>query len=222
MNVSALIKKYDTQNQFQVLIDSCKQIENAWENKFELDPLLERELNNIIICGMGGSAISADLLKCFLGEELQLPLFVNRDYSLPAFANKRTLVIISSYSGNTEETISCFKEAVEKKCNVAAVSTGGRIKDYAIEKKIPRINLEEGYQPRFALGASFSTLLKILQSINLIPNQNGVIGNIVSLWKTKGIEYSKEKNSALRIAEDLIGFIPIIYSSVSFEPVAYR
>ena len=108
MEIKKLIKKHDTQNQFNVLVESYKQIENAWENKVDIDSSYTKNINNIVVAGMGGSAISADLLKPFLRDELQIPLFVNRDYVLPKFADEKTLVIISSYSGNTEETISCF------------------------------------------------------------------------------------------------------------------
>jgi len=222
MEIKKLIEKHDTQNQFTILIESFRQIEYAWENKFEIDSSHANNINNIIVAGMGGSAISADLLKTFLGDELQIPLFVNRDYVLPKFADEKTLVIISSYSGNTEESISCFKDAVKKGCKVIAVTTGGWIKKFANENDIPCINLKEGFQPRFALGVSFFTLLKILQSIDLIPSQDEVVNEVTLLWKNKGIEYSGEENISLKHAEELIGFIPIIYSSSNFEAVGYR
>ena len=222
MEIKKLIKKHDTQNQFNVLVESYRQIEYAWENKVDIDSSYTKNINNIVVAGMGGSAISADLLKPFLRDELQIPLFVNRDYVLPKFADENTLVIISSYSGNTEETISCFKEAVKKGCKIIAVSTGGWIKTFAGKNNFPCINLKKGFQPRFALGVSFFTLLKILQSLELIPLQDEVVSEITSLWKNKGIEYSGEENIALKHAEELTGFIPLIYSSANFEAVGYR
>jgi glucose/mannose-6-phosphate isomerase len=222
MEIKKLIKKHDTQNQFKVLIESYRQIENAWENKVDIDSSYTKNINKIVVAGMGGSAISADLLKPFLLDELQIPLFVNRDYVLPKFADEKTLMIISSYSGNTEETISCFKEAVKKGCKIITVSTGGWIKKFAKENGFPCINLKEGFQPRFALGVSFFTLLKILQSVELIPSQDKVVNEITLLWKNKGIEYSGEENIAIKYAEELIGFIPLIYSSAYFEAISYR
>lgn len=222
MEIKKLIKKHDTQNQFNVLVESYRQIENAWENKVDIDSSYTKNINNIVIAGMGGSAISADLLKPFLLDELQIPLFVNRDYVLPKFVDEKTLVIISSYSGNTEETISCFKKAVKKGCKLIAVSTGGWIKTFAYENNFPCINLKKGFQPRFALGVSFFTLLKILQSVELIPLQDEVVNEITLLWKNKGIEYSGEENIALKHAEELTGFIPLIYSSANFEAIGYR
>jgi len=222
MGIKKLIKKHDTQNQFKVLVESYKQIEYAWNNKLNIDSSFEKNINNIVIAGMGGSAISGDLLKPFLSDEVQIPLYVNRDYFLPNYADEKTLVIISSYSGNTEESISCFKEAVKKGCKIIAVSTGGLIKNFADENNLPCINLKKGFQPRFALGVSFFSLLKILQSLGLIPSQEEVVDEITLLWKDKGIEYSGEENIALKHAEELAGFIPVIYSSANFGPIGYR
>ncbi len=222
MKIEELIKKNDTQNQFQVLIDSYKQIENAWNNKIDLENESKNEFNNIIVAGMGGSAISADLLKSFLGNELRISLQVCRDYSLPYYANENSLVIISSYSGNTEETISCLEEAIRKKCKVITVSTGGKVKTIAQENNMPWIKLQKGFQPRYALGVCFFTLLKILHSLNIIPNQNEVVDKVKKLWKNKGVEYSATENTALTFAEELVGFIPLIYSSTGLEAVGYR
>ena len=222
MEIKKLIKKHDIQNQFNVLVESYRQIEYAWKNKVDINSSYKQNINNIVIAGMGGSAISADLLKSFLKDELQIPLYVNRDYVLPKFVDENTLVIISSYSGNTEESISCFKDAVKKSCKIMAVSTGGWIKKFADENDFPCINLKEGFQPRFALGVSFFTLLKILQSMELISSQDEVVNKITLLWKKKGIEYSGEENIARKHAEELIGFIPIIYSSSNFEAIGYR
>ena len=107
MEIKKLIEKHDTQNQFKVLIESFRQIEYAWENNVDIDSSLVKNINNIIVAGMGGSAISADLLKSFLSDDLQIPLFVNRDYVLPNFADEKTLVIISSYSAKMDYDRSC-------------------------------------------------------------------------------------------------------------------
>lgn len=222
MNIKNLIKKHDTQDQFKVLIESYKQIEYAWQNNIALNSLYAENINNIVIAGMGGSAISADLLKTFLSDELTLPLLVNRDYALPKFADEKTLVIISSYSGNTEETISCLKDANKNGCKIVVVSTGGWVKDFASEKNIPWIKLLEGFQPRFALGVSFFTLLKIFQSLGFINEQDDVVKEIITLWEQNGIKLSESENVALSFAEELVGFIPLIYSSAKFEAIGYR
>jgi len=222
MNFKQLIQEHDSYNQFQILVDSYKQIENAWSSKIILNDIVSDKINNIIVAGMGGSAISADLLNTFLSTELRIPFNSCRDYVLPGYTDKSSLVIISSYSGNTEETISCFKDALSRGCKIIAVSAGGEIKKLASEKKIPWIPLQEGFQPRFALGASFFTILKIIQTLKLIPAQDDIVNEIKSLWKQKGNDFASTENISLKIAEDLVGFIPLIYSSSEFEPVGYR
>ena len=132
------------------------------------------------------------------------------------------MVIISSYSGNTEETISCFIDALNRGCKIIAVSTGGEIKDLALKNKTPCITLQKGFQPRFALGASFFSMLKILQTLNLVPAQDEIVNETRSLWKQKGIDFAEAENLALNTAERLVGFIPLIYSSGNFEAIGYR
>jgi len=222
MKISELIKKYDTQNQYNVLIESYKQIENAWDTEINPDKIQVNELNNIVVSGMGGSAISGDLLKCFLNEEIKIPLIVNRYYSVPDYVNPKTLVIISSYSGNTEESISSLQDALKKKCGIIVISTGGKVKEIAQQNNLPWIRLQEGFQPRYALGTSFFTLLKLLQSLKLIREQDNIVNEIIALWKEKGSEYSREENPALDYAEQLTGFIPLIYTSSVFESIGYR
>jgi glucose/mannose-6-phosphate isomerase len=222
MKLEEFVKKYDKQNQYHVLVESYKQIESAWNAEVNLKHSSKNELNNIIISGMGGSAISGDLLKCFLKDEISIPIIVNRDYSIPSYADEKSLVIISSYSGNTEESISSFQDTLKKNCIIIAVSTGGKIIELVKKNNIPWIKLQKGLQPRYALGTSFFTLLKLLQTLKLIPEQDTVVKEIISLWKEKGVEYSKEKNIALAHAQELIGFIPLIYTSSFLEPVGYR
>lgn len=222
MKTKDFVKKYDAQNQFKVLAETYKQVEYAWNIKIKPGKIVKEKIRNIVISGMGGSAISGDLLKCFLSDELKIPLSVNRDYQLPEFANSKTLVIISSYSGNTEESISSLYDALKKKCKIITVSTGGKIEELAKKNKLPWIKLKEGFQPRYSLGVSFFTLLNLIQKLKLIPKQDKVVKEIISLWQAKGKEYSKESNPAITYAEQITGFIPLIYSSAEFEPVAYR
>jgi glucose/mannose-6-phosphate isomerase len=222
MNIEDLKKVHDSNNQFQVLVDSYQQIENALAIKTNFNVKSFNNIKNVIVAGMGGSAISADLLISFLSNELTIPFSSCRDYSIPNYANESSLVIASSYSGNTEETISCLKDALKRGCKIITVSTGGEVKNIASANNLPWVSLQEGFQPRFALGASFFTMLRILQTLKLIPAQDKSVNEIISLWKQKGIDYSSDKNPALRTAEKLLGFIPIIYSSNKLEAVGYR
>lgn len=213
MEIKDLVLKYDPQNQFQVLVESYKQIEFAWNNDCDLTGIDKNKINNIIVSGLGGSAIAGDLLKNYLNDEIKLPFQVNRNYYLPAHANENTLLIISSYSGNTEETIEVFKKGLEKGCQIIAVTTGGTVSKIAIEFNIPTIFLKPGFQPRYALGVSFFTLLKIFQELKLIENQNEIVEDIINLWKLNGIEYTNSNSEPFKLAEKINNYIPIIYSS---------
>jgi len=223
MKIIEYVKKYDPQNQVEVLISSYKQIEYAWNNKFDLGKINKDNFNKVLVTGLGGSAISADLMQNYLRTEMDFPYFVNRNYYLPPFADQNTLVVISSYSGNTEETISVFNEAIKKKCSIVCVTTGGKAEKIAIENGIPVIKIQPGLQPRYALGLSFFSLLRLLQELKLIPDQNEVVNKIINLWKNKGNEFSAEDNFAFNLAESLIGFIPTIYSASDVtSAVGYR
>ena len=223
MEIKDFVKKYDPQNQFEVLKNSYQQIEFAWNNEIKIYGSNVSEISNIIISGLGGSAISADLIKNYLADELSVPLIVNRNYNLPKFAGKNTLFIASSYSGNTEETISALQQAIKLGCKIISITTGGEIEAISNKENIPCIKVQKGFQPRYSLGLSFFTLLKVFQEIKLINDQSLIVEKIKTNWKENGIAFTKEGNSAYTIAESLIGFIPVIYSVAdSTNAVGYR
>lgn len=221
--IKELVTKYDKNNQFDVLINSYKQIEFVWNNKIDINSLKEKTFKSLFFSGLGGSAISADLIYNFLRADLKLPLYVNRNYTLPDFVSDDFLIIISSYSGNTEETVSVLKDAVAKKCNIVCITTGGKVEQIAEENGLPIIKVQPGFQPRYALGLSLFSLLKLLQELNIIPNHNKIVNRTIDLWKSKGEEYSKEDNQALKYAEKILGHIPIIYSAADItSAIGYR
>jgi glucose/mannose-6-phosphate isomerase len=221
MQLKDFINKYDSQNQFKVLRETYKQIISAWNNKFDLSNLRKKNFSAIIFCGLGGSAISGDLLANYLSDELKISFSVVRGYSLPSSITDNTLIIISSYSGNTEETISCFNQALKRNCEIVAITSGGKISEEAKKNNIPVIKIDGGLQPRYALGLSFFSLLKLMQELGF-TNQEQTVKKIIELWKKKGEEYSSESNIAAQFAEQLIGFIPVIYSSEFLSSVGYR
>ncbi len=212
MTIKQYVEKYDPENQFEVMIKYYEQVQNAWSNSFEIPEYPNEDISNIVITGLGGSAIAGDLIKEFLKDELQIPIIVNRNYSLPKFVNKNSLCIFSSYSGNTEETVEALQEAIKTGCKIICLTTGGKISEIAKNNNITCVSLAKGYQPRYALGSSFFTLLKIFTLLNLIPSQDETVKTIIDLWRKKGGELSQEGNSAYKIAGNLIGYIPVIYS----------
>ena len=157
-----IIESFDKDNMFLVIRDLYKHIEDSF-NIIESTQLNKNnKYNNIIVCGMGGSAIGGDFVKTILLNKLDIPIYINRNYSMPHWVNKNTLVIICSYSGNTEETISCFNKTVKLNLKPVIISSGGYILDKAIENKYEYVQLPEGIQPRAAFGYSASLLLLLL------------------------------------------------------------
>jgi len=221
MNIIELIKKYDSQNQLEVLQNTFKQITFAWEHKIDVSSLKKKKISSIVFCGLGGSAISGDLLNDYLSGELSYPFIVVRGYNLPSFVNAETLVIISSYSGNTEETISCFEQAITKKCNIAVITSGGKVGEIAQKNNIPIIKLKSGFQPRYALGQGFISLLKLMQELGF-TNEEKNVETITNLWKKRANAYSSDNSRAIQIASELVGIVPVIYSAEFLSSSAYR
>ena len=123
------IKSIDKNNFFTTIKDFPLQIEEI----FKIENILQNKNNdsinydNILFCGMGGSAIGGDLLKSMIQHKLNIPIIINRDYKLPNWVNPSTLVILSSYSGNTEEVLSCYDECISKKNEPIIISSSGKL-----------------------------------------------------------------------------------------------
>jgi glucose/mannose-6-phosphate isomerase len=223
MKIADFVTKYDPANQFEVLKKTYEQIEFALNNKIDLSSVKKKNIESVVLTGMGGSAISGDLLINFFRDELNIPFNVNRSYELPAYVNKNTLLIVSSYSGNTEETISVFKQALKTKCRIICITTGGQVEKIALKNKVPMVKILPGYQPRYALGLSFFSLLKVLNKLKIVSVSPRVINSIIRLYKNKAKRYTKENNPAYKYAEQLIGYIPVIYSAEGYTNSAgYR
>ncbi len=217
MQITDYVKMYDPQNQFEVLKTSFEQIVYTTNNNYDLSGINADKIKNIVITGLGGSAISGDVFANLFGRELSLPFMVNRNYNLPEFVNESSLIIVSSYSGNTEETISALKEAIARKAQIVCITTGGKIGSIAENENLSLVILQKGFQPRFAFWLSIFTLIKIFEMLNLIGEQKKIINDSIELLQRKGESFSQDENNfALNVAKSLIGFIPVIYSADSY------
>ena len=205
------VELYDRNMLFNVLRDSWRQVESAWK-KIDTGSIDTESISNIIITGLGGSAICGDLLANFLREELNISLVINRNYTLPRFADKNTLVIASSYSGNTEETLCAVKDALSKGCTIICITTGGQLAAIAAANQLLCVSLQDGFQPRYALYNSFFTVLRIFQELGLVPMQDSCVSEIISMLKSTGSELSSQSNRALDMAVNIQGCIPVIYT----------
>ena len=203
-------KQLDSQNMLGEIEALPGQLEKAWALGQTL-PLPETEaIHRVVIAGMGGSAIGADLLSSYSMETCPLPITVHRDYGLPAFAEgPETLVIASSHSGNTEETLEAFDAALEAKCTLLAVCTGGELEKRARANGIPVWKFEHAGQPRAAVGFSFGLLLAAFTRLGLIPDPADDLAETLAAMKKQQqnlhIDVKVVRNPAKRQAGQLIG-----------------
>lgn len=184
-------------------------------------------LTNIVVTGLGGSAIGGDLLRVFAGPRADLPIIVNRDYTLPNFVGPSTLVFATSFSGNTEETLSAYKQARAQQARIIVITTGGKLREMADRDNVPVITIPGGISPRAATGYLFIPTVVVLQRLGLIPEVTSEIRDAISqlrtVRETLKPEVPVETNLAKKIALRLKGKIPVIYGSTgNTEVVATR
>lgn len=186
-----------------------------------------RAIHNVIITGMGGSTLAALLLKTLKKQETTVPIEVVRGYSLPAYADKNTLVIASSYSGNTEETLSGLSEAIRLGAQVGIVTSGGKLADIANENDISHILLPSGFQPRMVTINGLIALLTILAHFG-VPKMNGIeeIRRASDFLKQASSSWAKDvtvdKNYAKQLALHAVGKTPVFYGGEWTAPLAYK
>ncbi|MCX5703113.1 MAG: bifunctional phosphoglucose/phosphomannose isomerase, partial [Candidatus Omnitrophica bacterium] len=204
----------------------CRAAVNIAENTKIL--LEKKNFNQIVFAGMGGSAIGADFVRSYLYFEIKIPIQVFREYTLPNYIDSSTLVFVSSYSGNTEETISAYKEAKERGANLIVISSGGLLKECATKDKITFIEIPAGSPPRCALGYLSIVPLCVLARLGLIKDTRGNINSMVELLeelKNKNLNprIGQKDNIAKAIALKLFNKFTVIYSSsVHFDICATR
>jgi len=222
-----IYKRYDPSGMLVHLHGLPQQCRQAWEkaSKFAL-PTDFKDINKIVICGMGGSAIGGDLLHG-LTSNLSKPLvFVHRGYDLPAFVDSKTLVIASSYSGNTEETLSAFKQALNTNCKKLAVTTGGKLRNLAQEKQVPIFTIDYLSPPRAALGYSFIPLIALLSKLGFLEDKSAEVEGMVQTLKELLGKLAEDipiaHNPAKQLASKLFGKLVAIYGAGILSPVARR
>lgn len=223
------IKEIDGNNMRQLLIDFPLQAEDALEigRKVELPCLKSQKIENIVISGMGGSAIGGDLIRCCLMDRIKIPIFVSRNYTLPAFVSDKSLVFVCSYSGNTEETLSSFFQAKERGATIVILSSNGELETIASKEKIAFIKLAQGFPPRCALGYSFFPLLMVLCRLELVDFPETEIEETLAILKViqkeNNLEVPTLSNLAKQTALKLFKKSVIIYSWADYyEVAAYR
>ncbi|MEZ5358157.1 MAG: bifunctional phosphoglucose/phosphomannose isomerase [Candidatus Zixiibacteriota bacterium] len=223
------IQKIDKGNMYKAVSGFPDQMKDAVTiaEGFSVDTSKYEGITRIVLCGMGGSAIGGDFVKSLLADELTIPFEVCRDYTLPNYCDQNTLVIGSSYSGNTEETLAAFKTAIEKGCRLFVLTTGGQLEALAKKHGIPVVKPREGFQPRAALSYSFTLLLLFCNKIGLTTYGSDALNAAAKFLKQRiqffSIDNPIESCLTKQLAEKLVGRVPIIYSGPGLTaPVAVR
>lgn len=219
------IKKIDKSGMLSFCIEAPKHYEQA----YRLSQKLEAEYPKpeaIIVTGMGGSAIGGEILKDWGWDIIKVPIEVCRGYSLPAYANNKTLVFAVSYSGETEETLSALLNAVKRKCMIVCIGSGGALISFAEKMGIPHIKIPTGIPPRAALPYLLTPMLTYVAKTGLEPNINLEFSEALEVMK----EICEENRPEIPVGEcftkklalGLYGKVPVFYGFGYYRSVAQR
>lgn len=223
-NVNVIAQR-DPEGALKVIANQYKQASfdaKVWNPEHD-----DREITSIIVTGMGGSALAALMVKVLLNQELTIPFEIIRGYDLPAHVNRNTLVIASSYSGNTEETLSALEQAEKKQAQIAILASGGKLIDIATTYDIAHVALPSGAQPRMAMIANLRGLFALLEAFGVVSGK--WVKELIELssWledetNTWTPDVPTDKNYAKQLALEAIGKTPVFYGTPLTAPLAYK
>ena len=225
------IEKIDRHHMLKSIEEFSGQLKRAEEigQAIQLNPDLGKGITKIVCSGLGGSAIGADFIRSYLAYELPIPIFVNRHYRLPRFVDEQTLLVASSYSGDTEETLASLREGIERKTRILGISSGGELARQAQVHSFPLVQIPKGYSPRAAFGYSVAPLLVALSKIGFPsayrPEEFKEAQNLLrTLSESRyGAEIRSEHNLAKQLARLCFKKYPIIYAGADYlDVVALR
>ncbi len=179
-----------------------------------------RGFNNVVVTGLGGSGIGGSIVQNYVFDKLAIPFSVNKDYFLPKFVDHNSLVIVCSYSGNTEETLDALNKAMSMGATVVCVTSGGKVAAIAADHNLDCLIVPGGMPPRSCLGYSLVQILFVINHFGLIDNS--FIGEINTAINRLETENTQIQAKAAELAAQILGKLPIIYSSATYEGVAIR
>lgn len=219
------VKKIDSDNMLSFCVGAAEHYQKAriLAEKISLPFKMPK---NLIIAGMGGSGIGGEILKDLARNKASVPIEVNRDYSLPAFANENSLVLLLSYSGETEETLSAFLDATKRKCKIFCVSSGGSLLDFSKKMNIPFLPIPQGMPPRAALPYLLAPLLFVAQEMNIIEpiseDFTEAIKLLSKISQENSVEKSSKENFCKKLALEINNTVPVVYGFSIYRSVAQR
>ena len=180
----------------------------------------DKKFNNILICGLGGSGIGGTIINDIISSKANIPILATKDYSIPNFVDENTLVIASSYSGNTEETIYALEKCQNRNTEICIITSGGKLKTIAEENNYNHKIIPGGHPPRAMFGYAFTELFYVLNHYGIIDNSfKSDFTNSISLLNS---EKEDIQNKAMELAKKMYQKTPVIYVAQGFEGVAVR
>jgi glucose/mannose-6-phosphate isomerase len=216
------IHQKDPQDFLGLLLNAVSQLSERFSVAGGALPT-RQSIHTVVLCGMGGSALAAEYMKVWPG--MDIPFEICRAYDLPKFVNENTLVIASSYSGNTEETLSTLQQAEERRAHIAVIASGGKLLEGAKEKNYPYIQIPGGEQPRACVFYNMKALTILLEGSGIL---NGAVAELeataqklqhtTDAW---GPTIPTKENSAKKLAEEIVGKTPVIYGGILYA-AAYK
>jgi glucose/mannose-6-phosphate isomerase len=219
-------QEIDAGNMLTEIDDLPDQLNNAWMLGQNMPLQPSEGVRNLVLAGMGGSAIGADMLQAYALPDLRIPIIVWRNYGLPAFVGEDSLVITSSHSGNTEETLSAFDQALHAGARVIAITTGGELAKRAKTAEVPLWQFDHVGQPRAAVGFSFGLLLAAISRMGWLPDPAGELEDAVKAMRDQQVSLGAEvpvvQNAAKRVAGQILDRWPIVMGADFLAPVARR
>jgi len=219
------VKSVDKSGMLKFSIDAAKHYREAFKVAEKIVVSYPKPAN-IVVAGLGGSAIGGDLLKDWSKNQLTVPIEVSREYSLPKYAGKKTLAVICSYSGDTEETLSSYLDALKQKCMIFCISSGGALIKYAKKHKVPFLQVPSGMPPRAALPYMLVPQLVLLQKVGLVKGVKEELDETTTLLEKISQENGPltptGDNFAKTVATHVGDTAPVIYGFGFFRGVAQR
>lgn len=222
------IKKYDPNQVLESIAALPKQCVQTWEEVKQVKiPEHYQEADKIIVCGMGGSALGIHIIENLFADELKAPVIVVRGYNLPKYADDKSLIVLSSYSGTTEEALSCAEKAKKITNKITGITVGEKLGDFLESNNYPYFKINPIHnpskQPRVGLGYSILGLIGLLNQCGMISlddkSVDDVISHLEELNKLFGVD--NKDNTAKTIAQQVQKKIPVIVASNSFTGNAH-
>ncbi len=220
------IQALDKSNVLGSILALASQVEDAWDQVQALELSIDAtKIRNVVVSGMGGSALGPDLIKRAFKRQLTVPFEIVNDYALPGYVNSGTLVVVSSYSGTTEETVATLHEAKAKQAQILVITTGGDLAQIARENNYGLYLIDPvsnpSNQPRMAIGYSVFGIVALLQKVGLLTltdeEVNKVVATIRRVSATFNVDSPAERNQAKQLAFQILGRIPVFVAAEHLE-----